>query len=222
MKRLRSWAVKAQILATRPVGSVKVLALQKRIPIKTGSAETSKVLRESIVLVDRHMSGLRDSHWVTPSWQFELLLWGIYSGFPLANHFDLPGSHSMFSLSQDPSMCAHAPLSQDELYCKDLWVEHPLTSLPIDLHGIFLCVCGLGGLLTSRVRNMWSGRGSVSSLSCPAFLILEFQSTGNQFPIALPCVGQWGQSRGVGIYHLLKSGQKHSEFKYEYNQGQDS
>lgn len=54
--------MKAQILATRPVGSVKVLALQKRIPIKTGSTETSKVLRESIVHVDRHMSGLRDSH----------------------------------------------------------------------------------------------------------------------------------------------------------------
>ena len=43
---------------------------------------------------------------VTPSWQFELLLWAISSGFPLANRFDLPGSESMFDISQDPPMCA--------------------------------------------------------------------------------------------------------------------
>ena len=164
------------------------------------------------------MSGLRDSHWVTPSWQFELLSWNIYSGFPLANLFDLPGSYSIFGLSQDPSMCVHVPLSRDELYCKGLWVEHPLASFPVDIHGTFLHMCGLGGLLTSRVRNMSSGRGPVSSLICPAFLILEFQSTGNQSPVALPCVGQWGWRRGAGIYLLLDSGWKHSEFKYEYNQ----
>ena len=57
-------------------------------------------------------------------------------------------------------------------------------------------MCGLGGLLTSRVRNTWFGRGPVSSLSCPAFLTLEFQSTGNQSPIALPCDGQWGRGGG--------------------------
>ena len=32
---------------------------------------------------------------VAPSWQFELLLWGTYSRFPLANHFDSLGSQSV-------------------------------------------------------------------------------------------------------------------------------
>ena len=35
-------------------------------------------------------------------WQFELLVWGVSPGFPLANHSDLPGSQSIFGRSQDP------------------------------------------------------------------------------------------------------------------------
>lgn len=33
---------------------------------------------------------------------------------------------------------------------------------------------------------MWSGLGSASSLNCPAFFILEFQSTGMNLPILYP------------------------------------
>ena len=61
--------------------------------------------RKSTVHVDRHTGGLRDR--VTRSWQFESLLWGISSVFPLTNHFDLPGSESIFGVSQDFPMCAH-------------------------------------------------------------------------------------------------------------------
>ena len=50
-----------------------------------------------------------------PSLQFELLLCST-SEFPLVNHFDLPGSQSIFGISQDPHMCAHASLSQDGFY----------------------------------------------------------------------------------------------------------
>ena len=46
-----------------------------------------------------------------PSWQFELLLWGISSSFPLADHFDLLGSQPIFRSSQDPPMCAHASVN---------------------------------------------------------------------------------------------------------------
>ena len=62
-----------------------------------------------------------------------------------------------------------------------------LTSLitPCDLQGAFLSMCGRGGLLTSRMRNMWSGQGPASSLNCPASLVLELRSPGNE-------------SRGVG------------------------
>ena len=58
----------------------------------------------------------------TLSWQFELRVWGISSGFPLTNYFDLPGSQSTFSLSRDPSMCTHASLSQDAFHRRGLWV----------------------------------------------------------------------------------------------------
>ena len=57
------------------------------------------LLREekSTVLLDRRTSGLRER--VVPSGQFESLLWGISSLFPLTNHFDLPGSESVFGVS---------------------------------------------------------------------------------------------------------------------------
>ena len=39
-----------------------------------------------------------------PCGQFELLLVGISSEFPLANNFDLPGSQSILGITQDPPM----------------------------------------------------------------------------------------------------------------------
>ena len=50
-----------------------------------------------------------------------------------------------------------------------------------------MCICGRGGLLTSRMRWMWPGQGPASCLNCPAVLILEFQSSGDDSPITLPC-----------------------------------
>lgn len=90
----------------------------------------------------------------------------------------------------------HTSLSQDGFYHRGIWVEHPMTSLPFDLPGAFLSVCGQGGLLTSGVRDLWPGQGPASSFNCPAILILEFRFTGNESLIALP-------SR-VGIYLLLQ------------------
>ena len=143
------------------------------------------------------MGRLRERVRVTPAWQFELLLWGISSGFPLSGCFDLPGSQSVFDISEDPPMCVHASLSQDGFYPKGLWVDHPLTSPPFDLQGAFLCMCGPGGLLTSRMREMWPGQGPASCLNCPALLVLESQFTGNESPIALPWQGGGGWG---GIY----------------------
>ena len=85
-------------------------------------------------------------------------------------------------------MCAYASLSQDGFYQRDIWVEYQLAPLCFDLQGAFLHICGQGDLLTSRMRNMWSGQGPVSSLNCSAILVLEFQSTGNESLITLP----WG------------------------------
>ena len=62
--------------------------------------------------MERHTGRLRERErgWVTPSWQFELLLWDISSRFPLASHFDLSGSLSIIGISQDPLTCLHASL----------------------------------------------------------------------------------------------------------------
>ena len=106
-------------------------ALQKRIPTKMESGKTSKVFikrKKNTVHVDRPIGRLRErvSHWVTPLWQFEFLLWGISYGFPL-DDLDLPGSQSIFGISQDPPMWVHTSLSQDGFYRKGIWVEYPLT-----------------------------------------------------------------------------------------------
>ena len=53
-----------------------------------------------------------------PSWQFELLLWGMSSRFPLVNHFDLTSSQSIIGMSQDPTMRTHTSLSQDGFSAK--------------------------------------------------------------------------------------------------------
>ena len=129
-----------------------------------------------------------------PSRQLELLFLGISSRFPLAKHFDLPGSQSIYGISQNPPMCAHAFLSQDGFYQRGLWVEHLLTSLTFDPQGAFLCMCGREGLLVSRIKNIRSGQGPASSLNCSAVFILEFWFTGSESLIALA----W--ELGVGFY----------------------
>ena len=71
------------------------------------SSETRKVFigrKRSIVCVDRHTGALRERVPIAPSWQLKSLTGGISSAFPLANHFDLPGSQSIFGVSQDPPM----------------------------------------------------------------------------------------------------------------------
>ena len=60
--------------------------------------------------MDRHTGGLIER--VTPFW-FESLLWGISSGFPLTSHLALPGSESVFGVSQGPPLCVCTSLSQD-------------------------------------------------------------------------------------------------------------
>ena len=76
------------------------MALQKRISTKTESSEASEVFikrEKGTVHVDRYTRELRerDSQGVAPLWQLELLLWDIYSEFPLANHLHLPSSESI-------------------------------------------------------------------------------------------------------------------------------
>ena len=125
--------------------------------------------------MDRHTGGLRER--VAPSWKFESLLWGISSRFPLANHFDLPGSKSIFGVSQDFPMWVHASLRQDGFYRRGLWVVSiSWHHSPFDLQGAFLRMCSWGGLLTSRMRNMWSLIFFLGRAQPPLSVVLLFLS----------------------------------------------
>ena len=63
--------------------------------------------------MDRHRR-LRES--VGPLRYFKSFLWGISSGCPLASRFDLSGFVSVYGLSPDPPMCAHADI------CQSRWI----------------------------------------------------------------------------------------------------
>ena len=124
--------------------------------------------KKSTVRMDRHTGRLRgrvpESHPCGNLNYFYgafllVVLWPVF--------FDLPGSQSISGISQDLSMYVHASLSKHGFYHKSLWVF--LASLPFDLQGAFLCTCSHGGLLTSRMRNMWSGKAQPHPLTVLLF-----------------------------------------------------
>ena len=127
-----------------------------------------------------------ESPWAVPTWQFKSLTWGISSEFPLANHYDLTGSQSLSGVSQDPPMCAHTSLSQDESYWKGIWVGHPLTWLPFGLQGTFSAYVRSGRSPDFRNKKYVVCAGSSLPAKLPCFLVLKFQSIENESPIALP------------------------------------
>ena len=192
--------IEHQILITRPEINDKGPShwvLQKSISTKTEISEANKVFikrKRETVCVDRNRGKLRGrtpellSHILMAVW---IILLDISSGFPLANHFNLPDSQSIFGIFQDSSMCAHESFSLNGFYQRGLWVQYPIKiTLPLTYKEPFF----MGGVLTSGMRNMWSGQGPDNSLNCLDSLILKFQSIGDESPIALPS--------GVGVGHL--------------------
>ena len=99
-------------LTTRPPEPVArpwpVSCVQMNFHIEMESGETSQVFTRR-KRVRGHTGGLRGS---CPRGGFETLLWGISSGFPLANYLAFPGSESVSGISQGPPMCPCASLSQ--------------------------------------------------------------------------------------------------------------
>lgn len=127
-----------------------------------------------------------------------------FSRFPLAGHLDLPGSQAISGISQGPSTGVHASLSQGGFYPRGLWVAWCLfASLPFDLRGAVLCLCGQGGVPTSRKRNVWSGRGPAHwpSLPCPSPLGAFGQQRTHLTQLLSPGVGV-----GSGRYLLPHHG----------------
>ena len=98
-------------------------------------------------------------------------------GKSLPNHIDLPGSETIFGMSQCPPICSHASLSQDRFYRRGLWEicitqHHSL----FDFQEVFLCLCGWGGLLTSIMRNIWSLVFYLDKAQPPPSVVLLFLS----------------------------------------------
>ena len=81
-------------------------------------------------------------------------------------------------------MCTHISSPRQILLKGHMGREHPLTQLSFGLQGACLYMCGWGGLLTLRVRNM--------TQPLPLIVLLlsswKFQSIQNESPIAL----SWG------------------------------
>ena len=107
---------------------------------------------------------------------------GILPGFPLADHFDLPASESLFGTSQDPPMCAHTSFSQGRFHQRGLWVEYHLAPLPLDFQGAFQHVCGWRSPALN-MRTMWAGPSFLLLRS--TLFVLECQCTDNsRLPLA--------------------------------------
>ena len=149
--------------------------------------------RVQYVWIDTRADSEGASQELHPCNNLSHLYGGISSCFPLANHCDLPSSQSIFGISQDPSIGSHASLNQDGYYRKGKWVRNiPWHNSHLASKELFLYRYGQGGLLTSRIRNTWSGQGPTSSFHCLAIFVLEFRSVENESLIAL---GSGGPAR---------------------------
>ena len=160
--------------------------LQKRFSTKRGSSEASEVFikrKKSTVCVDRHMGRLRGR---LPDLLSCTLSLNYFYGTFLPVSF---GQSFWFFLAHSPYL----------VYLRILpcVCTHPLTVFLFDRQGTFLHMCSPGGLLTLRMRNTWSWQGPAFSLNCPAILVLEFCSIGNEFPVALSW--WWGLRLGISL-----------------------
>ena len=135
--------------------SNKTLALHLcRNSTKMESSKQVKYLlgREKKYSTCRQTHGQTQNCLVMPMWQFELLVWGISSGFPLANHFNLPVSPYLvyFRILLCVCACAHVFLSQAR---RQTITQHHSS---FELQGTFLHICSRRGLLTLRMKNTCS------------------------------------------------------------------
>ena len=74
---------------------------------------------KSAVCVNRHMGRLRES---CPCGSLNHFHGAFLLGLPLASHFDLPGSKTVFGISQCSPKCVWASLSQGGSQQRGLWV----------------------------------------------------------------------------------------------------
>lgn len=141
-------------------------ALQKGIPVKTRSSETSQAIirRKSTVLVDRHIGGLRERELMSRSL---VAVWIPFSrvflsGFlwPIILTYLVHSSNLVYLRIL---LCVRMHLlAKIDFTKKGIWVKHLLTLLPFGLKRAFSVHVWSGSLLVSSTRNMWFGQGPAS------------------------------------------------------------
>ena len=126
--------------------------------------------------VDRHVGELRESH---PYGGLNHLYGAFLPDFPLPSHIALPGSESVFGLTQDPPLCACIS------WARWILVKRPAGGLALLPFWPF-CTCVFGKVsLTLRRRSMWP---LVSAVPPPLHLGVSVHrgQTG--------CCSAWGPS----------------------------
>ena len=161
--------------------------------------------KKNTIRVNGHIGELRGKERVPESHILESV-WITFMGhffpeFTLASHFDLPGS--TFGVSQEPPVWVHTSLSRDDAVCRGLWVARPSALLILTSKEPSAYVwSGRSPDSENKKYVVWAGPSPLSE--CPAVLILEFRSAGNEPLIALP----WR----VGIYFLLQYKERFGKF----------
>lgn len=114
---------------------------------ETESSQTNKVFirREKKVSVDRQMGQAQKKF--ASLWLFESLTWSISSRFPFGQSSYLPGSESIFGLSQGPYVCS--ALSQ-----RWILVKRPMVKLTSPTMGW----CPFPFDLRETSPHIWLGR----------------------------------------------------------------
>ena len=156
------------------------------------SSEGSKAViktKEDSMCRQAHEPTQRESPWVTPLWQFELLLWSISSGFHLAILICLVHSPYLIYLRSRP--CVRTLLL---VKMEPTAKASGLTLLPLWPARNLFCACVFG--VVSWTRNMWFWQGPNSSLNCPAILdsvSVNREWLSNYFTLGGGGGGGWGE-----------------------------
>lgn len=126
--------------------------------------------------------------------QFELPLWGISSGFPLANHFGCLVHSPCWLISGSSLVCTHISLPR--------WIlQRPVGKASLDSTHLWpprILLCMWSGKSPDfKNGNTWSGQGPASSLNCLLFPSWSFSPHGiDESPISLPWARGWVDGGG--------------------------
>ena len=109
-------------------------------------------------------------------------IWGISSGFPLANHLILPGSESVFGIPQDSPLLAKVDSSAEACGKLDT-IYYGVTPSPFLAPQELFCAWMAGKVsLTSRVEKYVFSLSFIWAPLCPCYFVYLGVSAHRGFP----------------------------------------